>query len=137
MTSINKSIIINLNNIYDQNKGINTSLNSRYLYAQLRRNDLTKIKIELEQQIRKNKICFDWPGILRFEWHLKNYKKDPDNISSAGRKVILDAMQKATNLSGEIFLKNDSLKFITGFVDDFFVDKKIDHPFVKIVFIKQ
>lgn len=132
----NNKIIINLNNVYDQNKSINTSLNSRYLYSQLRKNDLMKTKIEIEQQIRKNNIKFEWPGKLKFIWYLTNFKRDPDNISSAGRKVILDAMQKATYLNGDIFLKNDSLKYIKGFVDEFIVNRQLEYPFVEIYFDK-
>lgn len=65
---------------------------------------------------------------LVFEWHLKDKRKDPDNISSAGRKAILDGFQEAvfgfTEDNKPIkFLPNDSIKFIKGFSDLFVVDK--------------
>ena len=133
----NNQLIIDLENTYSQNEGINASLRSRYYYASLRRNKLSKMINELRKNILANHIMFSWPGKLSFEWHIKNARRDPDNISSGGRKVILDAMQKITLLDGQKFLPNDSLKYITGFSDQFIVDHNSQNEYVIINFEKQ
>ncbi|MBQ3334935.1 MAG: hypothetical protein IJG85_05020 [Eubacteriaceae bacterium] len=60
---------------------------------------------------------FTWPARLKFIWHLKNSRTDPDNIAFT-KKFILDGMQDCG------FLENDNVKNITGFTDDFIVDGK-------------
>lgn len=64
---------------------------------------------------------------LYFTWFCKDRRQDPYNIS-AGRKVILDALQKAR------IIENDGWKQIRGFMEDFEVDKK--NPRVEIFFAK-
>lgn len=51
-------------------------------------------------------------------WHEENQRRDKDNISSFGRKVIQDALVKGG------WLANDGWKNIEDFEDRFFVDKK-------------
>lgn len=120
-------LIIPLSLIVDQNTMIGASLKQRgrYAYAQKRRTMLSQLKLGLELQIREKDFKkWVWPSILVFKWELSNYRRDPDNISSAGRKFILDAMQQATYLGGEKFLKNDNLKHIYGFKDSFIVHER-------------
>lgn len=50
-------------------------------------------------------------------------RKDPDNISSLGRKIIFDALQVAEKLP------NDNLKYIIGTADTYILDSE---QFVKI-----
>lgn len=52
------------------------------------------------------------PVILHFEWHEKTRRRDKDNVA-AGKKFVLDAMQKAGKLI------NDNNKYIAGFTDRF------------------
>lgn len=52
------------------------------------------------------------PVTMSFEWHVSS-NHDPDNISSGGRKVILDGMVE----SGK--LPNDNQKWIVGFEGDY------------------
>jgi hypothetical protein len=40
-------------------------------------------------------------AVLIFEWRERNRRRDPDNVSSAGRKLILDGLVKAGVLSGD------------------------------------
>lgn len=56
---------------------------------------------------------------MSFEWHIST-RHDPDNISSGGRKVILDGMVE----SGK--LVNDNQKWILGFEDTFYQCPKGD-----------
>lgn len=55
---------------------------------------------------------------MRYTWVEKNRKRDLDNISSFGRKVIQDALVKAGTLPG------DGWKYIRGFEDRFEVDRE-------------
>lgn len=65
------------------------------------------------------------PVRIGFVWVEKDRRRDPDNISAFGRKVILDALVKAK------ILKNDGQKNITGFVGERFdVDPK--RPCIKV-----
>ena len=124
------TLTIPLNLIADQNKmiGVSLSQQGRYMYAKKCRETLAQLKLDLELQIRQKDFTkWNWPSILVFKWNLSNYRRDPDNISSAGRKFILDAMQQATYLNGSILLPNDNLKHIQGFRDYFIVNKNIEH----------
>ena len=53
------------------------------------------------------------PVIMHFLWVEPNRKRDKDNISSFGRKVIQDALVKGGYLEG------DGWKHIEGFTDSF------------------
>lgn len=57
------------------------------------------------------------PVFMEYHWIEKNTRRDLDNISSFGRKVIQDALVK------EGILRNDGWKDIVGFADCFEVDK--------------
>lgn len=58
------------------------------------------------------------PVKMAYRWYEKDQRRDMDNISSFGRKVIQDAIVKAG------ILPDDGWKYIKGFTDEFFVDKK-------------
>lgn len=64
------------------------------------------------------------PVRMAYTWYERNRKRDKDNISSGGRKVIQDGLVKAG------VLKNDGWADIDGFSDRFEVDKK--NPRVEI-----
>ena len=74
-----------------------------------------KLKQETEQliiiQLRRMKPITS-PAIIHFTWHEKTRRRDKDNVA-AGKKFILDAMQKAGKLV------NDNNKYIAGFTDRF------------------
>ena len=55
---------------------------------------------------------------MKYRWYEKDRRRDLDNVSSYGRKVIQDALVETG------ILQNDGWKQITGFADDFYVDKK-------------
>lgn len=64
---------------------------------------------------------------LVFEWREKDRRRDPDNVSSAGRKLILDGLVKAGVLTG------DGWRGIYSFQDWWTVDKAAPGVLVKIV----
>lgn len=53
---------------------------------------------------------------IKFIWHEKNRKRDPDNIAAA-KKFILDGLKDAG------VLENDGWKQISGFTDCFEISK--------------
>jgi Holliday junction resolvase RusA-like endonuclease len=63
---------------------------------------------------------------MTYTWYEPNQRRDLDNISSFGRKVIQDALVKSK------ILQNDGWKNISGFQDRFFVDKKNPRIVVEI-----
>lgn len=54
---------------------------------------------------------------MHYTWYERNQRRDMDNVSSYGRKVIQDALVEGG------YLANDGWKDIAGFTDDFAVDK--------------
>lgn len=65
--------------------------------------------------IGKKQIAY--PTKIIFTWHLKNKRKDLDNVAYA-KKFILDGLVRAGTL------KNDNLNHIIGFEDKVIFDKK-------------
>ena len=55
---------------------------------------------------------------MQYSWYEKNKKRDLDNISSFGRKVIQDAL-----VASKVLI-NDGWNNIKGFSDEFYVDAK-------------
>lgn len=69
------------------------------------------------------------PVLLKFTWYEPNRKRDHDNVSSFGRKVIQDALVKCK------VLHDDGWKFVTGFTDDFYCDK--ENPRIEVLIVEQ
>ncbi|MCM1128221.1 MAG: RusA family crossover junction endodeoxyribonuclease [Lachnospiraceae bacterium] len=65
------------------------------------------------------------PVFMEYTWIEPNRRRDKDNISSFGRKVIQDALV----ITG--VLKDDGWKYVSGFSDRFKVDKK--NPRIEIL----
>lgn len=74
------------------------------------------IRKQTEDAVKKG-ITFDWPSALLFEWHIPNEHRDPDNVSSGGRKAIFDGWQKTKIDDDKMFLPNDNHKHLRGFID--------------------
>lgn len=64
------------------------------------------------------------PVWMKYTWYEPDKRRDKDNISSFGRKVIQDGLVKAG------VLENDGWKQIEGFSDRFRVDQK--HPRIEV-----
>jgi len=56
---------------------------------------------------------FTEPVIISFDWTEPDRRRDIDNVSSGGRKLILDALVQCGKL------EDDSRRFIKGFIDQF------------------
>lgn len=66
------------------------------------------------------------PCIMKYTWYEYDRRRDLDNVSSFGRKVIQDALVKSGKLGG------DGWAYIRGFSDRFEVDKA--NPRIEIEF---
>lgn len=73
------------------------------------------------------KMRFTEPVYMVYHWYEPNRRRDKDNISSFGRKVIQDALVKSK------ILQNDGWSNIIGFEDRFEVDKKNPRIVVEIL----
>lgn len=65
------------------------------------------------------------PVYMTYTWYEPNKRRDLDNVSSFGRKVIQDALVETR------VLENDGWKNIVGFQDNFYID--VDNPRVEVV----
>lgn len=65
------------------------------------------------------------PVIMEYLWVEPNKRRDKDNVSSFGRKVIQDALVQCG------VLKDDGWKYVVGFSDRFEVDK--ENPRIEVL----
>ena len=71
-------------------------------------------------------VRIERPVFMEYTWTERNRRRDLDNISSFGRKVIQDALVDAG------VLRDDGWKYVVGFSDRFQVDKENPHIEVRI-----
>lgn len=69
------------------------------------------------------------PVFMEYTWIEPSKRRDKDNISSFGRKVIQDALVDTG------VLKDDGWKYVVGFSDRFEVDK--NNPRIEVFIIKK
>lgn len=98
---------------------------NRYKGAQMKAGNETLVIMAIRHCLRG--IQIHKPVRMHYRWYEKNSRRDLDNISSFGRKVIQDALVK----SG--VLQNDGWKNIAGFDDAFYIDKNNPRIEVEIV----
>lgn len=100
-----------LDNLNDYIKACRTN---QYKGAHLKAKNENKVQAEIYEQLGRLRITR--PVRMIYRWYEKDRRRDLDNISSFGRKVIQDALVDTR------VLKNDGWKEIVGFSDEFFVD---------------
>lgn len=71
----------------------------------------------------------DRPVYLKFTWYEQDKRRDLDNVSSFGRKIIQDALVT----SG--VLHDDGWGYVVGYSDKFYVDK--ENPRIEVQIIEQ
>lgn len=104
-------------------KGCFTTLNEYINHERANKFKAAKIKKEETNlvflQVQNKKI--QTPCILKFTWHVKNKRKDPDNIAFS-KKFILDGLVKAG------VIPDDTHKHIEGFIDVFVIsdDERVE-----------
>lgn len=69
------------------------------------------------------------PVYLKFTWYEKDKRRDLDNISGFGHKVIQDALVK----SGKLY--DDGWGYVVGYADKFKVD--MQNPRIEVQIIEQ
>ena len=77
----------------------------------------TQYGADLVLYIRKANVQPVARAIVHFTWIELNRMRDPDNVSGAGRKLILDALVDAG------ILPNDGWAHVAGLTDTFCVDR--------------
>jgi len=100
-----------LNNLNDY---ISAEGASRYKGAAMKARNEALVKVAIKQQMRSIRI--ERPVYMEYTWYERNKRRDLDNISSFGCKVIQDALVQTR------VLVNDGWNEIVGFSDQFYVD---------------
>lgn len=96
---------------------------NQYKGAKVKHKNENRILQAIYQQLGRLRI--KKPVYMSYSWYEPNKRRDLDNISSFGRKVIQDALVISK------VLENDGWKNIVGFQDDFYIDA--DNPRVEVV----
>ena len=107
------------------NEYINAERLNRYRAANLKAESEQLVAIYAKRDLREWKA--HGPVYMRYTWYEPNSRRDKDNISAYGRKVIQDALVKGG------FLAGDGWKHITGFSDEFRVDRARPRIEVEII----
>lgn len=97
---------------------------NRYKGAQMKRDAQAVVAVEVQRQLRG--VRFSRPVRIAYTWIEKDRRRDLDNVSSFGRKVIQDALVACH------VLNDDGWGEIAGFSDAFGVDKKRPRIVVEI-----
>ncbi len=103
------------------NEYIDAERESRYKAAAMKKQ--VQHTIVLVCRAQHPKAHFTRPVIMHYTWYEKDLRRDCDNIAFA-KKFIQDAFVRAG------ILIDDSRRYITGFTDEFAVDRK--NPRVEI-----
>ena len=105
------------------NDYISAERSNRYKGAQMKSKNEAIVISAIRQCMRGVKI--DKPVFMEYRWYERNKRRDLDNISSFGRKVIQDSLVYAH------VLQNDGWNEIVGFSDSFCVDPA--HPRIEVL----
>lgn len=108
-----------LDNMNDYTRACRTN---QYKGAKMKQKNETVVIQAILEQFGRLRIIK--PVRIRYRWYEPNKRRDLDNISSFGRKVIQDALVQTK------VLQDDGWNYIIGFQDAFFVDK--EHPRIEV-----
>ncbi len=93
----------------------------------MKREAQTTVQWMIRAQLHRMKI--EKPVFMLFTFYEQDRRRDRDNVSSFARKVIQDALVKSGTL------QDDGWDYVTGYLDNFKVDKQ--HPRIEVQFIEQ
>lgn len=108
------------------NEYIAAERSSRYQGNAMKQTEGRRVGLCIRQQLRGVRITR--PVVMRYTWVEPDRRRDKDNISSFGRKVIQDALVRAGTLRG------DGWAEIDGFSDVFQVDR--DNPRIEVEIVE-
>lgn len=97
------------------NEYIDAERQSKYKAAALKAQSMQFVMIYAKRDLRKWRA--KGPVYMRYTWYEPNRRRDKDNVSGYGRKVIQDTLVKGG------WLRGDGWGHISGYSDDFRVDK--------------
>lgn len=106
------------------NEYINAERRNRYTGAALKKRAQSIVAIYARSLDRWRP---EKPVHMIYHWYEPNQRRDKDNISSFGRKVIQDALVQIG------VLNDDGWKDISGFEDRFYVDRKNPRIVVELI----
>ena len=98
------------------NDYIDSCRTNQYKGSKVKNHNENIVKRAIYEQLGRIRISN--PVYMTYRWYEPDRRRDLDNISSFGRKVIQDALVDTH------VLKNDGWKEIKGFRDEFYIDKK-------------
>ena len=96
---------------------------NRHKGAKMKSDSGNIVFVAIRQCVRGVRI--EKPVFMEYTWIEPSRRRDKDNISSFGRKVIQDALVNAG------VLKDDGWKHVVGFSDRFEVDK--ENPRIEVL----
>lgn len=96
---------------------------NRHKGAKMKADNGNIVAVAIRQYLRGVRI--EKPVFMEYRWIEPSRRRDKDNISSFGRKVIQDALVSTG------VLKDDGWKHIVGFSDKFEVDK--ENPRIEVL----
>lgn len=105
------------------NQWIDAMNRNRFEGAKMKKSAQHKVEQHLAKQLRDHKI--HPPVKIHYIFWEPDKRRDHDNVSGFAHKVIQDAM---VNIGA---LKNDGWNHISGYSDDFFVDRL--YPRIEII----
>lgn len=98
---------------------------NKFAGAKMKKDAEQIISLYIKQQLKES---FAGKVKLAFRWYCKDKRQDLDNICFA-KKFILDAL-----VSNKV-IEGDSWKYVTGFTDEFFIDK--ENPRIEVDIYEQ
>lgn len=101
-----------LDNMNDYTSACRTN---QYKGAKLKQKNENVVKQAIYEQLGRLRIKN--PVRMLYRWYEPNKRRDLDNISAFGRKVIQDALVETR------VLQDDGWRYVKGFQDEFYVDK--------------
>lgn len=109
--------------LHSLNEYIGACRRNPHAGAKMKKTDQDAVEWYIRSQLRGVRI--NKPVTMLYRWHESNRKRDLDNISSYGRKVIQDALVECR------VLVDDGWKQVQGFQDEFMIDRK--HPYIEVI----
>lgn len=96
---------------------------NRHKGAKMKADNGRVVAVAIRQCMREARI--EKPVFMEYTWYEANKRRDLDNISSFGRKVIQDALVDTG------VLVDDGWQYVVGFSDRFEVDK--ENPRIEVL----
>jgi Holliday junction resolvase RusA-like endonuclease len=111
--------------VCDLNTYIKALNNNRFGGNKIKQDETNRVYQECK--VQKVSPVKNYPITLIYNWYSKNERKDIDNVAFA-KKFINDGLV----LAG--VLQDDSRKYVSGFEDNFFIDKENPRVEVEIIY---